>query len=218
MRSAGPAVPSACLPKGAVEGWQAVICQSTDHLSSHRLQWLARPQPPPVILPAGHEAANACRPFCDRVAGVWGRRLRKPGLVRPGELPYLAAHHLQVYRELDGAGGTSFRPLEAHEGETRQAGYVIAACGPFQPRTAHSRRYQVTQEPAEFILSRHHAPEHAEPAPEGAARSGGNQDNDCTAKQCLRPRRARTLRARRARRRRSGSPWSSSASLAASWS
>ena len=59
MRSVGPAVPSSHLPDRAVEGWQAIVRQSTDHLSRQRLQWLARPQPPPVILPVGHEAADA---------------------------------------------------------------------------------------------------------------------------------------------------------------
>jgi hypothetical protein len=61
------------LPDGALEGWQAIVRESSDHLSSQRLQLLAQPQPPPVILPAGHDAADPQRPFSDRVAGVWGR-------------------------------------------------------------------------------------------------------------------------------------------------
>lgn len=48
------------------------------------------------------------------------RRLRKPALIFPGELPYLAAHHLEVHREDDGTAGTPLRLLETHERERRR--------------------------------------------------------------------------------------------------
>src|SRR5262249_24393243 len=99
------------------------------------------------------------RPLCDRVPSVRSGGLRKPGHVSPSKFPDVPAYCFEVDRELDSAGGTGRRPLEAYERKAGRAGQLIVTRRPLKSPRAHRRRHYIPKKPAELTLSRGLAPE-----------------------------------------------------------